>query len=417
VTPPGSPPDSPPVSRPDSPPVTVVGIHGGHAFGPAATGAVRLADLVVGSRRHLDATDGFRRAGTPTMAIAGPLDAVLDRIAEARTDDRTVCVLASGDPGFFGIVRLLAVRFGPDQLVVHPAPSSVALAFARLGTSWDDATVVSAHGRPLSEAVAAIVAAASSSVAVLTSPASPPEILGRALLDAGEPPCVVTVASHLEEADETIATTDLAGLAAGRYDPMSVVVLRDRRPPTTSGPGLAWGLPETAFEHRDGMITKAEVRAVALGKLALPSRGVLWDLGAGSGSIAVECARMAPGLRVVAVERDGEQADRVRRNAARHRVGVEVVEGEAPEILAGLEDPDRVFVGGGGPAVLDEAWRRLRPEGRVVATYAVVGRALAAADLLGNLTQIMVSRGVPTGQLGLRLQAENPVFVCWGPDA
>jgi precorrin-6Y C5,15-methyltransferase (decarboxylating) len=223
------------------------------------------------------------------------------------------------------------------------------------------------------------------------------------------------VASDLGDTTETVTSTDLAGLAAGRYRPMSVVVLRDRAP-RPAGPSLAWGLPEAAFEHRNGMITKAEVRAVALGKLALPDHGVLWDVGAGSGSVAIECALLAPGLRVTAVERDPAQADRVRANALAHGVAVEVVEGEAPAALADLDDPDRVFVGGGGPAVLDEALRRLRAGGIVVATYAIMERAVGAADRLGHLAQISVSRGVPTGTLGLRLAAENPVFVCWGPD-
>jgi precorrin-6Y C5,15-methyltransferase (decarboxylating) len=255
-------------------------------------------------------------------------------------------------------------------------------------------------------------------VAVLTAPDAPPEAVGQALLDAGETAAEAAVASHLGDDRETVTVTTLAGLAAGHFDPMSVVVLRGRgAAPPAVGPAarLAWGLPESAFDHRNGMITKAEVRAVAIGKLGLPSSGVLWDVGAGSGSVAVECARLAPGLRVVAVERDREQVGRIEANAARHGANVEVVEGVAPAVLPGLADPDRVFVGGGGLDVLDEALRRLRPGGAVVATYALVERALGAAAVLGNLVQLSVSRGVPTGDLGLRLRAENPVFIAWGP--
>jgi precorrin-6Y C5,15-methyltransferase (decarboxylating) len=400
-----------------SPPVTVVGLHGGTSYGTAATAALREADLVVGSARHLAATAGGRGDGSGQLLLAGPLDDVIVRIIEAHRAGRRVCVLASGDPGFFGIVRLLGDRLGSEHLVVHPAPSSVALAFARIGRSWDDAVVVSAHGRPIPEAVAAVVAASNPAVAILTSPDATPELLGRALVAAGEPHCTVTVASHLGDARETVTTTDLAGLAGGTFDPMSVVILHGRNPTRPSGPGLAWGLPEDDFVHRDGMITKSEVRAIVLGKLALPARGVVWDVGAGSGSVAVECGRLAPGLHVVAVDRDREQLARVRANAARLGVDVEVVEGDAPEILAALPDPDRVFVGGGGPPVLDEALRRLRAGGRVVATYALMERAAYAATRLGHLSQVSVSRGVPTGELGVRLRAENPVFVSWGPDA
>ena len=162
------------------------------------------------------------------------------------------------------------------------------------------------------------------------------------------------------------------------------------------------------------MITKAEVRAVALGKLALPATGVVWDVGAGSGSVAVECARLAPGLRVYAVERRRDDVERLRQNSS--GTGVVVVEGEAPEVLAELPDPDRVFVGGGGLNVLEFVMGRLRPDGVVVATYAALDRAAAAATRLGHVVQVAVSRGAPLGGSGaLRLAAENPVFVCWGP--
>jgi precorrin-6Y C5,15-methyltransferase (decarboxylating) len=275
--------------------------------------------------------------------------------------------------------------------------------------------VVSAHGRPLAAAVEAVLP--HPKAAVLTAPAQPPEAIGRALLDAGCGPRRVTVCAHLGHEDEAVTRTDLAGLAAGSFPPLAVVVLEA---PGALDAGeraatLAWGLPDAGFAHRAGMITKAEVRAVALGKLALPGTGVLWDVGAGSGSVAVECARLAPGLRVFAVERRPDDAERLRANA--RGTGVVVVEGEAPAVLDGLPDPDRVFLGGGGLDVLEYVVDRLRSGGIVVATYAALDRAAAAAARLGQVVQVAVSRGVPLGGSGaLRLAAENPVFVCWGPD-
>jgi precorrin-6Y C5,15-methyltransferase (decarboxylating) len=317
-------------------------------------------------------------------------------------------VLASGDPGFFGIVRALAERFGSPALDVRPAPSSVSLAFARLGQPWDDAVVVSAHGRPLR--AAARRAAAAAKAAVLTSPDSPPEALGKELLVLGAPHQRAVVCSRLGTDRESVTETDLAGLAAGTWDPVSVVVLLDG---ASTAPVLAWGAPEREFAYRDGMITKAEVRAVALGKLGLPPAGVLWDVGAGSGSVAVECARLSPGLRVIAIDRDVE---RVRANAARHGVRVEAVEGDAPVVFAALPDPDRAFVGGGGLDVLDAVLARLAPGGRVVAAFAALDRAAAAAHRLGHLVQVGVSRAAVLPDGGIRLAAENPVFVAWGPD-
>jgi len=375
------------------------------------------ADLTVGGGRHLDGRPGRHlviggdsiNGGGDSINGGGGLAPVLDAIA---AEPGRVCVLASGDPGFFGIVRVLAERFGAEALDVRPAVSSVALAFARLGIPWDDALVVSAHGRPLRGA--ARRAAASTKAAVLTSPDSPPEALGKELLVLGARHRRAVVCSRLGTPTEAVASVDLAGLAAGTWDPLSVVVLLDADP-VAPQPALAWGLPDDGFDHRAGMITKAEVRAVALGKLGLPPAGVLWDVGAGSGSVAVECARLRPGLRVIAVERDTDQAERARGNATQHGVRVELVEGEAPDALGGLPDPDRVFVGGGGIDVLDAVLARLVPGGRVVASFAALDRAAAAAARLGHLVQVGVSRAAVLPDGGIRLAAENPVFVAWGP--
>ncbi|MDP9071769.1 MAG: precorrin-6y C5,15-methyltransferase (decarboxylating) subunit CbiE [Actinomycetota bacterium] len=382
--------------------VLVVGVVGGRPAVPLGRPA-----LVVGGRRHLDAV---APDGVPTLALGADLGPALDAIG---AEPGPVCVLGSGDPGFFGIVRALAERFGPAALEVHPAPSSVALAFARLGLPWDDATVVSAHGRPLAEA--ARRAAVCAKAAVLVGPEAPPEALGKELVALGARPEQVAVCSRLGYDDERVDAVTLEELAGGTWDPLAVVVL-------VSGTGVArapvpsWGGPESAFARRQGMITKAEVRAVALAKLDLPPSGVVWDVGAGSGSVAVECASLAPSTRVFAVERRPDDAQRIRANAAGHGAIVEVVVGSAPEVLADLPDPDRAFVGGGGLAALDAVLARLRPGGRVVATYAAMDRAVAAHARLGHLVQVAVNRAEPLGG-GLRLIPENPVFLAWGPPA
>ncbi len=391
--------------------VSVVGLHGGAWYGRAAEQALRDAHVLVGAARQLCDLGPAGLTGEP-IELWGRMDELADLCADRSSQGQRVCVLAAGDPGFFGITRLLGARLGPDALDVHPAPSSVSLAFARAGLPWDDAVVATCHGRPLAGAVDTV--SQSPKAAVLVSPDSPPEALGAALVTAGCAERDVWVCSRLGESDESVVRTDLAGLAGGSFDPLSVVVLVTPGAGVPGTAGVAWGLDETAYEHRAGMITKAEVRAVALGKLALPPRGVLWDVGAGSGSVSVEAARLVPGLRVLAVERDAEACGRIRRNA--RGTAVAVVEGEAPAALNALPDPDRAFVGGGGIDVLDAVLARLRTGGRVVATYAVVATAAAAAERLGSLVQIAVSRGTPTGRQGaMRLAAENPVFVVWGP--
>ena len=376
-------------------------------MGKEARAAIEAAPLVVGAPRHLRTLTPI---GARTLPIDGPLADVLDALERERGG---VCVLASGDPGFFGIARVLAERFGPDRLDVHPAPSSVSLAFARLGLPWDDAAVISAHGRPLAEAARRAVRHAKA--AVLVAPDAPPEALGRELCALGPPHRRAAVCTRLGEPDERVDVLTVEELAAGSFDPMSVVVLLDGDG-VAEAPTLEWGRSEERFAARDGLVTKAEVRAVVLGKLALPPAGVVWDVGAGSGSVAIEIAALAPGVRVMAVERGGEDVRRIEANASAHGVTVDVVHGEAPGALDALPEPDRAFVGGGGIAVLDAVLARLRPDGRVVATFAALDRAAAAYQRLGNLAEVSIARGRPLAG-GVRLQAENPVFVVWGPES
>lgn len=398
--------------------VDVVGVVGGEVFGPSARAAIERADVLVGSGRHLV---HFASAPAPDrVELTGALGPLIDRIAGLRAEGRAVCVLASGDPGFFGIGRVLAARLGTGGVAIHPAPSSVSLAFAAAGMTWDDATVVSAHGRDLAPAaaIAAEASAGGAKVAVLTSPANPPETVGAALLAAGCGRHRVVVAARLGEPDERIEHTDLPGLAGGCFDPMSVVIVVPDPPAAveiaSTGPGISWGRDEGELAHRHGMITKSEVRAIVLAKLALPRDGVLWDIGAGSGSVGVEAATIAGGLRVWAVERNADDALNITANAAAAAVHVEVIVGDAPTVLAQLPDPDRAFVGGGGIDVVRACWDRLAPGARLVATFVVLEHAMAVRQLLGDMIQVHIDRCVPIGTSGVRLEPLNPVFVCWG---
>jgi precorrin-6Y C5,15-methyltransferase (decarboxylating) len=393
--------------------VTVVGIVGGEVFGPTARAAVTEADVLVGSPRHLAWFGPSRSNAAQRIELVGPLPPVIDRIAGDREAGRRVCVLSSGDPGFFGITRLLAERFSAQGLQVLPAPSSVSLAWAAAGMTWDDADVVSAHGRPLADAVDQ--ARRSPKVAVLTAPSNPPEMIGKELLAGGCGPRRVVIASRLGEADEQVTQTDLIGLASGQFDPMSVVLLIAPAAGAVA-PTVSWGRPEAGYAHRAGMITKSEVRSIVLGKLELPRTGVLWDVGAGSGSVGIEAATVSPALRVYAVERAANDAPNITANAQQAGVAanVDVVVGAAPAALADLPTPDRVFVGGGGLDVVDACWQRLESGGILVATFVVLDRAVAAMQQLGSMIQLHVDRAVQIGEVGMRLEPTNPTFICWG---
>ena len=388
-------------------PIAVVGLVGGRPVGADAEAAVRSASLVVGSTNQLAATVDLRRSDAATAIVESGLGA-LDAVA---AHPGSVCVLASGDPGFFGIARAVRARAGARAVVVYPAPSSVALAFARAGVSWDGAVVRSCHTGVQASAIAEVAAAAVG--AMLCGPDAPPEVVAAELLAAGATHRVVVVAAHVAEPGEAVAVGDLRSIAAGSFPHRSVLVVAE---PASAGAASArpGGRPLAAFAHRAGMITKPEVRSVVLGKLDLPPTGVLWDLGAGSGSVAIEASLAAPGLRVLAVERNLADADRAVGNAAAFGAPVEVIAGGALHVLDDLPDPDRVFVGGGGLDVLDAAWARLRPGGRLVATFAAIDRAAEAHRRLGSLVQVSVDRADTLPDGGVRFAAENPVFVAWG---
>lgn len=389
------------------PKISVIGMVGGEVFGAAAAAAMANTSVLVGSPRHLAHVE--TSAEVERVDLVGALPPLLDRIAEWREKRRAVCVLASGDPSFFGIARTLATRFSAEALTVFAAPSSISLAFASQGWSFEDAVVASAHGRALEPAISQILA--HPKVAVLTSPTHTPERVGQALLPYGIER-EVAVVTRIGEADERAERMDLGGLANGSFDPMSVVILVEPQP----SPRLAaFGRGEDEFATRKGMITKAEVRAVALSKLRLPRSGVLWDVGAGSGSVGIEAAGLVPGLQVFSVEKNPEDAARIRENALRHRVRLTVVEEEAPGGLVDLPAPDRIFVGGGGLAVLDACVDRLAKDGRMVAAHIVLEHALGARERLGQMIQLRVDRAEPIGELGSRLVPQNPVFLSWGP--
>ncbi|MET8245514.1 precorrin-6y C5,15-methyltransferase (decarboxylating) subunit CbiE [Streptomyces sp. NPDC005202] len=400
--------------------ITVVGTGTG---APPDADALAGAELVVGGRRHLDAV---RLPETAERIVLGPLAPALDVIERYVAKERRVVVLASGDPGFFGIVRVLAERFGAGLLDVRPGVSSVAAAFARLGLAWDDAVVVSAHGRDFRTAVNAC--RAHPKVAVLTGPGAGPAELGAALARTFGDRVLVVASALGDPARERVERVTPAEAAARDWGTaVSVVLCLDEaRAPgavrTVAGPAVrpaGWALDEAEFAHRDSMITKFEVRALALARLGPRLGDLVWDVGAGSGSVAVECARL--GAAVVAVEKTPDGVGRIRANAEAHGVDVAVVHGSAPEVLSGLDDPDAVFVGGGGrelPAVVTACARRARRT--VVVAMAALDRVPAARAALTNAgfacdgVLLQSSRLAPLPGDVTRLAATNPVFLLWG---
>ena len=303
-----------------------------------------------------------------------PLSQALERMAE-RLATSDVAVLASGDPLFFGIGRTLLQRFGPARVVVHPALSAMQLAFARLKEPWDDAAFLSLHGRPGCDLLPHLLQRPK--LFLFTDQHHRPEEIasdlaqGLADLEIGEERCRVMVAEALGTPDERITQGTPSEIAAFDFGPLNVMIIRLA---TSPGPVPAFrlGLSEAEIAHSRGLITKDEVRAAILHGLRLPEEGVLWDIGAGSGSISIEAARLCPGLSVWSVERHPEQLAHINKNRKAYQLAnLRLVDGQAPAALGDLPAPDRVFIGGSGgelAAIVALVCERLKPHGILMAS-------------------------------------------------
>lgn len=382
--------------------LSIVGIgeDGAEGLGAVARGLIADAELVFGGKRHLELAASLIR-GT-ARSWPSPFERGIEDVLAAR--GRKVCVLASGDPFHYGVGATLMRHVDPQETVTVPAPSAFSLAAARLGWPLAEATLLSLHARALDLARPHLQPGAR--LIALTSDGEGPAALAALLARLGFGPSRLTVLEALGGPRERVRATTAAGFDVADIDPLNAVAIE-----VVAGPGArvlarASGLPDALFEH-DGQITKREIRAVTLSSLG-PRRGeLLWDVGAGSGSVAIEWMLADPAMRAIAIEAHGERAARIRRNAAAFGVpGLDVIDGRAPAALAGLATPDAVFVGGGGPqpGVLDAAIAALRGGGRLVvnavtleteamliARHAALGGRLihltvARADLVGGKT-------------------------------
>jgi len=379
--------------------LSIVGIgeDGIDGLNGVARGLVASADIVFGGARHLAlAAPLIRGEARPWPS---PVSRGVEQVLAAR--GRNVCVLASGDPFFYGVGSVLANHVAPDETLVVPAPSSFSLAAARLGWAVPDIALVSLHGRALERIRPHLHPGAR--VLALTSDSEGPEALARLLTETGFGGSRLTVLEALGGAKERIRATTAAGFDLAGIAELNVVGVEVKAAPGARSIASTAGLADDLFEH-DGQITKREIRAVTLSSLA-PLRGqLLWDIGAGSGSVAVEWMLAHPSLRAAAIEARADRAARIRRNAAAFGVPeLEVVEGRAPEALTQLAAPDAVFIGGGAsePGVLDTAIAALKPGGRFVANAVALeteAELMARqASLGGTLARIAISRADSVG--------------------
>lgn len=377
--------------------LTVVGIgdDGFAGLGRAARRALLDAAVIYGGKRHLSmlpARIAARRERWPSPFDIAPL------LAQR---DTAVCVLASGDPMLFGVGATLARHVGAEQMRVLPAPSSLSIAAARLGWPLHEVACVSLVGRPL--AALNLHLHDGARVLVLGSDAATPAQLAAHLTERGFGATRITVFEHLGGARER----RIDGCANAWQVPpgatLNLLALCCRADGVAPRVALTPGLPDSVFRH-DGQLTKRDVRALTLGRLAPAPGELLWDVGAGCGSIGIEWMRAHPSCRALAIEGHAERRRLIEHN--RDALGVpalQLVAGRAPEALAGLPAPDAIFIGGGAtvPGVLDACWNALKPGGRMVANAVTLQGEAALATWReqrgGTLTRIALSEAQPLG--------------------
>ncbi len=393
---------------------------------------LRAATVIAAPQRLQAALQDWLGDAKPELISSDDPRALVDSL-QSRAADQAVVVLASGDPLWFGLGRILCDRIGAERLRFHPAPTSLQLAFSRIGRPWQDADWVSLHGRD-PEILASTLQKRPAALAVLTDPnqggaGTVQQMLRSSGLEASTDLWLCENLGHPDERVQLIAPgtalpTDL--------QPLLIALLIAREPAAPDPHQLPlFGLDDGLYlQHSDhpGLMTKREVRIQLLAELALPPQGVLWDLGAGTGSVGLEALRLRPGLQLLAVERRAGGAQLIQRNA--QRLGVSpaaVLEADATTVLNGglpsqLSQPDRVLLGGGGAQrerLLQEVLTRLRCGGVVVIPLASIEALASVRPLLENaglavrVQQLQAWRGQPLGD-GTRLAPMNPTLIVTG---
>ncbi|MBV8678129.1 MAG: precorrin-6y C5,15-methyltransferase (decarboxylating) subunit CbiE [Planctomycetaceae bacterium] len=405
------------------PKLVIVGIgdDGMAGLTESARRIIAEADVVLGAPAMLRL---LNEAPARKVPLDPDMPTALRQVREALAARRPVLV-STGDPLFYGVARYLCDRLGKDQFEVVPHVSSMQLAFARVKESWEDAYLTNLAGRPLEAIVDRIRTA--EKVGLFSSDEHPPSRLARALLDRGIDYFRAYVCENLGSPDERVTQAELVDLEAMEFDPLNVLILvrKPNRPDRASRSGRyrLFGNADDAFAQtlpKRGLITQAEVRSIALAQLDIRPTSVVWDVGAGSGSVAIEAAQLAHQGMVFAVEPEPADVALIEANAEAFGVpNVRPVTGRAPHVLASLPEPDAIFIGGTGrqvDPVLSAAFARLAPGGRMAVNVATVDGLATAHHTLKKLAgevrlwNISIARGIEQMDR-VRFEAMNPTFL------
>jgi precorrin-6Y C5,15-methyltransferase (decarboxylating) len=395
-----------------------VGNDGPESLTPRALTIVEKADVLVGGQRLLDR---FPDVPAERVKIGARVDDVLAAVAARRTTSRVV-VLATGDPNYFAITRAVLRHVPAEDLEIVPNVSALQWAFAKAREPWDDAAFLTVHGRTMAGLAEAV--RGHRKVCLFTDERNTPAAIARALLDAGLREYRAVLCEDLGGASEAVTRLSLEELVDRDAHPLNTLILL--APEMTASPTpAAWtpGLPEDVFDQRKpklGLITKREIRVLSLARLALRPDSVVWDIGAGSGSVSIEAARLSPHGRVFAFEKNADDVETVRFNVEKFRVPhVTVLHATAPDRFDELPDPDAVFVGGSGGKlreILNIAAARLTTSGRIVVNAITLDTLYETVSLFRELRleheAILASIARSKPLLGMMsFEALNPVYI------
>jgi precorrin-6Y C5,15-methyltransferase (decarboxylating) len=405
-----------------------------HVVGIGLDGAVGLvesvremvlgATLLIGSDRHLS----YFPNHPAERLVLGDFTQAIDKIRTAlAAGSSCIVVLVSGDPLFFGLGRLLLTELPPEDLTFHPHLSAVQLAFNRIKVPWQDARVISAHGRSIDQLMQALQQGADK-IAVLTDRTNTPSAIARLVLALDLPSHYqFWICENLGGKAERVQSWSIAEILEQTFAPLNVVILLRQSGSALEQLNLAalpqLGLPDhlfLSFSDRPGLMTKREVRILVLGELALQPGQIIWDIGAGTGSVSIEIARLFPTSKVYAIEKTAAGTTLISQNCRRFQVeNVISIHGTAPDVLHQLPAPERIFIGGSGgnlSQILD-ACSSLAPRGVLVMALATLehlntalGWLKACSNWNYQLLQVQLSRSVPVGQL-TRFAPLNPVTI------
>jgi precorrin-6Y C5,15-methyltransferase (decarboxylating) len=386
------------------------GIEGWEGFGSKALEAINSAELLIGHQRLLDIFPDFKGEKQTISDLSIMLDLI-------KTTEKQVVVLSSGDPNFFGVARFLLRNLPKDRIEIFPNVTSVQYAFARIKEPWDDTIFLSVHGRGLKGAIDRIIAA--DKAAVLTDEVNSPAAIARELINRGAEGYDVYLCEDLGLPTEKFTRTDVRGLVDLQASPLNILILIKAWEPNLENYPLL-GIADDEFTTARKLITKQEIRAVTLAKLQIQNDLVLWDIGAGSGSVSIEAGNLMPNGKVYALEKNPQYLTFIRENLKKFSAkNVMLVEAYAPEGIDELPNPDRVFIGGSGGMlddIIDAVDKRLKPDGVIVLNAVTLDTLTKAVEFLEDhgytveVTCVNVSKTVSLTEYKM-FEAHNPVYI------